>query len=131
LVKRLGTDRALDKRTTTGKALARWRQDLIAYLGGDVSTQQDSTISLAVKTKLLLDSIDIWLLQQPSLIDKRKRAVLPAVKERQALADALARYLSMLGLDRRRKVKTLGEMLTDLDTDQDRVNDNDQSEAVQ
>ena len=47
-----------------GKALAQWRQDLIRDLGGDVSTQQDAIMSLAVKTKLILDSIDVWLLQQ-------------------------------------------------------------------
>ena len=111
LTKKLGTDRALDKRTTTGKALARWRQDLIDDLGGDVSTQQDSIISLAVKTKLLLDSVDVWLLKQPSLIDKRKRALLPAVRERQTLADALARYMSMLGLERRHKVKSISDLL--------------------
>ena len=86
-VKALGTNRALDRRTTTDKALARWCDDLIADLGGTVSTAQDAIISLAVKTKLILDSIDVWLLQQPALIDKRKRALLPAVRERQALAD--------------------------------------------
>jgi hypothetical protein len=111
LTKKLGTDRALDKRTTTGKALARWRQDLIDDLGGDVSTQQESIITLAVKTKLILESIDNWLLRQPSLIDKRKRSLLPAVRERQALADALARYMSMLGLERRYKVKTISDLL--------------------
>jgi len=49
LVKTLGTDRAIDKRTAAGKALARWRADLIADLGDDVSTHQDAIISLAVK----------------------------------------------------------------------------------
>lgn len=81
-------------------------------LGGDVSTAKDAIISLAVKTKLILDSIDVWLLQQPALIDKRKRSLLPAVRERQALADALARYLAMLGLERRHKVQTLQDLLT-------------------
>lgn len=95
--------RALDKRTSTGKALAQWRKDLIRDLGGDVSTQQDAIISLAVKTKLLLDSIDVWLLQQDTLINKRKRAVIPAVGQRQQLADALSRYMSQLGLERRAK----------------------------
>jgi hypothetical protein len=54
-----------------------------------------------VKTKLLLDSIDSWLLVQPSLINKRKKALLPVVRERTQIADALARYLAQLGLDRR------------------------------
>ena len=58
---------------------------------------------LAVKTKLLLDSIDVWLLQQKTLIVKRKRSIIPAVAQRQVLADALAQYLSQLGLERRQK----------------------------
>lgn len=95
--------RAIDKRTALGKALAAWRADLVADLGGReaISTQQAAIIDLAVRTKLLLDSIDTWLLVQPSLINFRKRALLPVVKERQQLADALARYLSQLGTVRR------------------------------
>jgi hypothetical protein len=56
-------NRALDKRTVAGRALVEWREDLIRDLGGDVSTQQDAIISLTIKTKLLLDSIDVWLLE--------------------------------------------------------------------
>jgi hypothetical protein len=48
-------------------------------------------------------SIDGWLVQQPSLVDRRKRALLPVVRERQSLADALVRYLSVLGLERKAK----------------------------
>src|SRR5262245_31076499 len=62
--------RAIDGRSSTGKALVKWRKDLIADLGGDVSTQQDTIVDLAVKSKLLLDSIDIWLLTQESLVNK-------------------------------------------------------------
>ena len=104
-------NRALDKRTVAGRALVEWRDDLIRDLGGDVSTQQDAIISLAIKTKLLLDSIDVWLLQQPTLIIKRKKAIIPAVQQRQVLADALARYMSMLGLARRTKLASLSEIL--------------------
>lgn len=57
-------------------------------------------IDLCVKSKLLLDSIDAWLLTQPTLINKRKKTLLPVVRERQTLADGLARYLTTLGLDR-------------------------------
>ena len=51
----------------------------------------------------MLDSIDAWLLAQPSLVNKRKRALLPVVRERTQLADSLARHLSALGLERRGK----------------------------
>jgi hypothetical protein len=103
--------RLIDKRTVTGKALAKWRNDLIADLGGDVSTQQSAMIDLCVKSKLMLDSIDAWLLTQPSLINKHKKSLLPVVKERQALADGLARYLAQLGLHRTQREKTLEELL--------------------
>jgi hypothetical protein len=35
------------------------------------------------------------------------------VRERQTIADALARYLAMLGLERRSKIKTLSQLLED------------------
>jgi hypothetical protein len=109
-VKGLG-GRLIDRRTTLGKALAAWRSDLVADLGGaeSVSTQQAAIIDLAVRTKLMLDSIDAWVLTQPALVDKRKRALLPAVKERQQLADSLARYLTTLGLGRTSKPVDLSD----------------------
>jgi hypothetical protein len=62
------------------KALVARRSDLIADLGGleAVSTQELALVEEAVKTKLILDSVDAWLLSQATLINKRTRAVLPA-----------------------------------------------------
>src|ERR1700682_2556699 len=86
-VRKLGT-RAIDGRTTVAKSLSQWRRELIDDLGGreTISTQQAAIVDLATKTKLILDSIDVWLLAQPSLIDRRRRAILPVVRERQQLA---------------------------------------------
>jgi hypothetical protein len=112
-VRQLGP-RVIDRRTTLGKQLASWRADLIRDLGGDVSTQQAAVIDLAVKTRLLLDSIDAWLLVQPSLVNARKKALLPVVRERQQLADALARYMTALGLERKaREAPSLHEYLAE------------------
>jgi hypothetical protein len=118
-VKQLGS-RAIDKRTSTGKALAKWRNDLLEDLGGheSVSTQQLALIDLAVRSKLLLDSVDTWLLVQPSLINVRKRTLMPVVIQRQALADALARYLSTLGLKRITKTMTLEQLLEEDDIEE-------------
>jgi len=83
-VNRLG-GRVIEMRTTLGKALAQWRADVVADLGGRdaISTQQAAVIDVAAKTRLLLDSIDAWLLIQPvSLVDRRRRALLPVVRER-------------------------------------------------
>ncbi len=95
--------RALDRRTSLSKSLDRWRDELVSDLGGteQVSTQQRAIINVAVKTKLLLDSIDAWLLQQPSLINHRKRSVHPAVTQRTQLADSLIKSLSLLGLEKK------------------------------
>ncbi len=67
---------ALDGRTKAARELLRWRAGLVADLGGEeaISTQQQAVVDLAVRTKLLLDSVDNWLLQQPSLVKKRKKA---------------------------------------------------------
>jgi len=100
--------RVIDKRTSVGKALHKWKQDLVADLGGNVSVQQMTLIELAVKSKLLLDSIDTWLLQQPTLINRRKKSLLPVVMQRQTLADGLARYLQTLGLEK--KSRDLGNL---------------------
>jgi hypothetical protein len=37
-----------------------------------------------MRTKLLLDSVDAWLLRQPSIIDKRTRQLFPVVQQRTA-----------------------------------------------
>src|ERR1041384_2432398 len=84
LRKALVRSRKLDKRTRAGKALVEWRASLVRDLGGEaaLSTQRLALVELAVRTLLILDHIDSWLLAQPSLVNARARAVLPVVRER-------------------------------------------------
>lgn len=112
---------AIDGRSVVGRALSQWRADLIRDLGGkdSISTQQEALVDLAVKSKLLLDSVDAWLLTQPSLVNKRKKSLLPVVRERQQLADGLARYLGQLGLEKKIQQKTLQELLAEGSDDGD------------
>lgn len=120
-MKELG-NRAVDRRTSIGKALEAWRAELITDLGGDsqISTQQKAVIDLAVRTKILLDSLDVWLLEQPSLVNAKRRSVIPALIQRQSLSDALARYLNQLGLERKaRPVSTLSALLSGADAKED------------
>ncbi len=101
---------AIDRRTAAARALLGWRDDLIGALGGEdaVSPQQRALVDLAARTRLYVDAIDSWIVEQPSLVLARKRSILPVVRERQALADSLARLLGQLGLERRvREVPTL------------------------
>src|SRR5262245_23488043 len=112
-VSKLGR-RAIDRRTRLGKALDAWRSDLVADLGGrdTLSTQQAALVDLAVRTKLMIDSIDAWILTQPSLVNARKKALIPAVRERASLASQYTQLLSQLGLERRGKMTpTLSEYL--------------------
>ena len=85
--------KVIDTRTRIGKELMRWRGELVADLGGaeQLSTQQLALVDISMRTKLLLDSVDAWLLRQPSVIDKRRRQLFPVVQQRTALADGLAR----------------------------------------
>jgi hypothetical protein len=79
---------------------------LIADLGGvdNLTTQQLVIVDLASRTKLLVDSLDaVLLLMQGPPINKRTVSVFPIVTQRGQEADRLARYMSMLGLERRAK----------------------------
>src|SRR5262249_22131393 len=105
-VKTLGS-RTIDRRTVLGRALTQWRAELIEALGGPdaVSPQQLVIVDQATTTKLLLDSVNAWLVTQPSLVNARKRSLIPVVQQRQQLADALVRYMTLLGLERQRPEK--------------------------
>jgi hypothetical protein len=102
----------IDRRTLAAQALLEWKKALIADLGGDVSTQQETLVELAVRTRLLVEHIDSFILSQQSLVNKKKRQIYPIVKDRQHLVDSLARLLKDLGLERREKhVGSLQEYL--------------------
>jgi len=96
-------NRVVSRRYKVGRALWKWRTELLADLGGieSVSTQELALVEEAVKTKLMLDSVDAWLLTQPTLINKRTRGVVAAVRDRQALVATLRGLLGDLGLKRR------------------------------
>ena len=118
-VKELG-NRSIDRPTSVGKALAEWRAEILQDLGGEeaVSAQCRAVPDVAVTTKLLLGGIDSWLLRQPSLINACKRCLFPVVLQRQQLADALARYMTQLGLERKSKgVMDLKSYLAERDGD--------------
>ena len=107
---------AIDMRTAAAQALLAWRRELIADLGGEeaVSAQQRMLIELAARTRLYVDSIDAWIMEQPSLVNARKRSVHPVVLQRQQLVDALARYMTQLGLERKaREAKDLKSYLAE------------------
>jgi hypothetical protein len=55
---------------------------------------------MATRTKLLVDHLDAYILEQPSLVNRNKRSAYPVVAQRQSLAESLVRILTQLGLKR-------------------------------
>ena len=98
----------IDRRTAAAQDFAQFKQDLLADLGGEenVTTQELQLVDLACRARLFLNHIDAWLMEQESLVNKKRRSVLPVLKERQQIAQHLASLLSMLGLNRRQKKVT-------------------------
>jgi hypothetical protein len=104
----------IDSFGEVGVELKAFQSAIIADMGRDenISAMERSIIDLATKTFLMLQSVDRFLLGQPSLVNKSKRQLFPVVLQRQTLADALARYMAQLGLKRRAKpTQSLGELL--------------------
>ncbi|HEY4838705.1 MAG TPA: hypothetical protein VIH72_08865 [Candidatus Acidoferrales bacterium] len=98
------------------RAVCKWKAELVRDLGGDPSAQQLTLIDVATKTMLFLNHIDAFLMEQPSLVNKRKRAILPILRERMALADSLTRLMCQLGLQRAPKpVQELRSYIADFD----------------
>jgi len=87
--------RAIDGRSSVGVALRKWKEDLVNDLGGKhaISTWQETLIEMAARSKIMLDSIDNWILGQQTLVDSRKKTVLSAVQQRKKIADGLLRLM--------------------------------------
>ncbi len=103
---------AIDARSSAAQGLLAWRRELIQDLGGaaNLSAQKQALIELAVRSRLYVDHVDAFLLGQSSLLNKKKKSIIPALAQRQSLVDCLARLLQQLGLERQAlPVPTLAE----------------------
>jgi len=96
---------ALDRRTASARAVVAFRTDLERDMGGEdaLSIQERALVDMAARAWALLGHVDVYLFERESLVDKRRKQLLPVLKERQALADHLSRLLGQLGLQRRAK----------------------------
>jgi hypothetical protein len=74
-VQTLGSRALPSKSTALGRALHEWRTALVADLGGAdvVSVQQRNLVDLATTTKLMVDSIDAYVLTMGSLVNGIRR----------------------------------------------------------
>ena len=87
---------AVDKRSGPARLLLEWRRDLVADLGGEaaVTAQQRALVEVATRTKLYVDHLDAFLMQQRSLINKTRKTGLPVLLQRQQLAGSLRNKFS-------------------------------------
>ena len=98
-----------------GASLKAWQTAIVNDLGGEseVSAMEMAVVQLATKTFLLLESVDRFLLEQKSIVNKSRRQLFPIVSQRMVLSDGLAKYMGLLGLKKRRKPPaSLSEYLT-------------------
>ena len=118
----------VDKRTLTAKMLMEWRTGIVNDLGGPeaISSQQTTLIELAVRTKLMLEHIDSFILSQVSIIDIAKKSLYPVVRERGTLANSLVYLLAQLGLERKpRRARSLQSYLEEQSKSPGVVNEDD------
>ena len=90
----------VDKRTLTAKMLVEWRTGIVNDLGGPeaISSQQTTLIELAVRTKLMLEHIDSFILAQDSIIDLERKSLYPVVRERGTLANTSGVFTRAVGI---------------------------------
>jgi hypothetical protein len=104
---------AIDQRSAAAKALSAWRVGILASLGGEsnLSAMELTLVEQACRNRLILDSVDAWLLSQPSLVNRKRKTLLPVIAQRMQIDAALTRTLTTLGLNRREKEINLHEYL--------------------
>src|SRR5712691_1295177 len=83
----------IDKRTLAARGLIAWKEELLRDLGGteSISSQRLVLVEMALRTRLFVDHVDSWLLSQDCLVNKRRKSLVPVLRERQALVDSLSR----------------------------------------
>lgn len=103
---------ALDGRSASARHVARWKADVTADLGGDLSTAKRTLLEVAAMDVALLAVADSWLREHAAgVINRKRKTFVPLVTERLRVAAHLADVLKLLGLERKaREVPSLDEL---------------------
>lgn len=112
---------ALDGRSASARHVARWKADVTADLGGDLSTAKRTLLEVAAMDVALLAVADSWLREHAAgVINRKRKTFVPLVTERLRVAAHLADVLKLLGLERRAKVVgTLDDRLLEVQARRD------------
>lgn len=90
----------LDQRTVGYRELVARRNALIEALGGDVSPQKREIIEETCRLLLIRDSSYAVLLELPSPVNKRKKRMVPLVRDILSLDAEIRSHVTLLGLER-------------------------------
>src|SRR5262245_19823128 len=101
-----------------GEQLRERYRELLKHCGGEqhVSAVTRRIIERVCFTEYQLDCLDLYLVQLgPRIINRRKRTLIPIVRERDALVGTLTKLYDQIGLDPRRPpAPTLAEYVAKL-----------------
>jgi len=90
-----------DPSTAVGKVLAQLENEVIGWLGGEVSPMKLEMIRRNLVRKVLLDSIAAWMLGDPTrVLDAKQRTLRDVVLKWDQLARSEAETWERIGLDR-------------------------------
>jgi hypothetical protein len=106
-----------------GRAVVEKGNRIIADRGGreSLSELKLDLIDRYLKTELLIHSIDSWMFQQKSLINRRKRSLYPILAERNRLVETSLKLAQAIGLDREeRKVPMLADYIAQKNAEKER-----------
>ena len=115
---------AVDKRTAGYRAAQEWRRSLANDLGGEenLSAQKRTVLELALRSKLMIDSIDVFLLSQESLVNKRRKVLYVRwCRERQSLCEQFGEHVEHAGAGAtgKERVESLPEFLASYDREKE------------
>ena len=81
---KLGGLQAIDKRTLAARSLLGWRQELVNALGGEesVTPQEMALVDAVSRTKAIIEHIDAFILSQPSIVNRKRKALIPIIQQR-------------------------------------------------
>jgi hypothetical protein len=113
----LGTQR-LDGRSAVAVGVRMLKEEIRRDMGGadQLSRAQEVVLESAARAWVILTALDDYIARQPTLVNGRKKTVLPVVQTRMQVAEGLARNLERLspGLSRVAKDVDLAAELAEL-----------------
>src|SRR5262249_2856342 len=93
---------ALDGRSAAVRLVREWQAAITADLGGpeQLSAQKRALIDILSRSPLVLNHIDSFMMEQRSLINRKRKAIIPIVRDRQVIVDGIARLVAQIGSDK-------------------------------